>query len=184
MFATISRLSGRPLLGGGILAMGTLTAVRLDSSKERRSGDTGATTGSAVATSPEYECPFCTLVKAGPCRNLYFPFEDCLDKNGENSEQACKEVFSAMINCVADHPDEYRVLMNELELERENEPSDETGLLEEKNELQMETKSVNEATDKSKGTTNGTRDETGTQSHSVPRQIEPTISRAQEETKR
>lgn len=180
MFATISRLSGRPLLGGGILAMGTLTAVRLDSSKERRSGDTGAATGSAVATSPEYECPFCTLVKAGPCRNLYFPFEDCLDKNGENSEQACKEVFSAMINCVADHPDEYRVLMNELELERENE----TGQLEEKNEPHMETKSVNEATDKSKETTIGTRDETGTQSHSVPRQTEPTTSRAQEEIQR
>jgi len=73
--------------------------------------------GGEEAAEP-YECPFCTMIKAGPCRAKFFPFNDCMDrceKTGEESETACREAFTAMIECVAAHPNEYKKLIEELE---------------------------------------------------------------------
>eukprot|EP00618_Florenciella_parvula_P034008 CAMPEP_0119466694 /NCGR_PEP_ID=MMETSP1344-20130328/1236_1 /TAXON_ID=236787 /ORGANISM="Florenciella parvula, Strain CCMP2471" /LENGTH=159 /DNA_ID=CAMNT_0007499025 /DNA_START=33 /DNA_END=512 /DNA_ORIENTATION=- len=58
------------------------------------------------------------MIKAGPCRAKFFPFNDCMDrceKTGEETETACREAFTAMIECVAAHPNEYKKLIEELE---------------------------------------------------------------------
>jgi len=50
------------------------------------------------------ECPLCAMVKAGPCKESFYPFEACLDRCAESEEkasEACKEPFMDMMRCMA-----------------------------------------------------------------------------------
>jgi len=68
--------------------------------------------GTATQSSSEApaECPLCAMVKAGPCRDSFFPFEACLDRceaSGEDPSLACREPFANMMKCITQHPKEY-----------------------------------------------------------------------------
>eukprot|EP00656_Telonema_subtile_P016301 TRINITY_DN1859_c0_g1_i1.p2 TRINITY_DN1859_c0_g1~~TRINITY_DN1859_c0_g1_i1.p2 ORF type:complete len:125 (+),score=20.86 TRINITY_DN1859_c0_g1_i1:240-614(+) len=50
------------------------------------------------------ECPLCAMVKAGPCRPTFFPFEECMkrcEKTGQDTWAGCKDEFMEMIGCMA-----------------------------------------------------------------------------------
>jgi len=103
-------------VGGGLLLASGDDRRRSVSSAV--GGEDGGDGDGGDEAADAYECPFCTMIKAGPCRAKFFPFNDCIDrceKTGEESETACRESFTAMIECVAAHPNEYKKLIEELE---------------------------------------------------------------------
>jgi hypothetical protein len=56
------------------------------------------------------ECPLCAMVKAGPCRDSFYPFESCLNRceaSGEDPSDSCRAPFAAMMQCIVQHPRAY-----------------------------------------------------------------------------
>lgn len=69
-----------------------------------------AETATQPSSEASAECPLCAMVKAGPCRDSFFPFEACLDRceaSGEDPSLACREPFANMMKCITQHPKEY-----------------------------------------------------------------------------
>jgi hypothetical protein len=48
-------------------------------------------------------CAMCRMMKAGPCKEIFLPFEACLDKSiaeGDDSSKKCEEQFKPVIECL------------------------------------------------------------------------------------
>jgi hypothetical protein len=63
----------------------------------------------------ENECALCKMVKAGPCKQKFYPFGDCMDKSheeGTDTAEACREQFNEMMKCIHEHRKEYEVIMD------------------------------------------------------------------------
>mmetsp|Transcript_37137 Transcript_37137/g.75344 ORF Transcript_37137/g.75344 Transcript_37137/m.75344 type:complete len:184 (-) Transcript_37137:183-734(-) len=61
----------------------------------------------------EPECPLCKMVKAGPCKHMFYPFENCLDKahaDGNDAAEACREPFAEMMQCIQKFRKEYEAI--------------------------------------------------------------------------
>merc|ERR1712110_1133887 len=84
-----------------------------------RANSAHAKKGKSSMMSMNSECPLCAMVKAGPCRELFYPFEDCLkqcEKNDDDAQDACMEQFMDMMRCMGEHLEEYKAIetkMNE-----------------------------------------------------------------------
>ena len=84
------------------------------------------------------ECPLCAMVKAGPCRELFFPFEACLEKcdtDGKDPVEGCRKQFMEMMQCINRFPEEYKRIEAEMKQKKPPAPDDSAdGELEKKTE--------------------------------------------------
>jgi hypothetical protein len=63
-----------------------------------------------------HECPLCKMVKAGPCKHMFYPFEECLnstDSEKQDVAAVCREPFTKMMECIHKFPVEYEQIMKE-----------------------------------------------------------------------
>lgn len=53
------------------------------------------------------ECPLCTYMLNGPCREVFIPFKACLDRSGNTDEQedlrACEPLAAVLNDCIMKH---------------------------------------------------------------------------------
>jgi len=79
-------------------------------SKVQAAAEASSQPASKTPNEKPAECPLCAMVKAGPCRDSFFPFEACLDRceaSNEDASLACREPFANMMKCITQHPKEY-----------------------------------------------------------------------------
>ena len=76
------------------------------------------------------ECPLCVMVKAGPCRESFYPFESCLnrcDASGEDPAETCRAPFAAMMQCIVQHPDAYAKFLGKTTERPKNKENEKSG---------------------------------------------------------
>mmetsp|Transcript_5942 Transcript_5942/g.7714 ORF Transcript_5942/g.7714 Transcript_5942/m.7714 type:complete len:83 (-) Transcript_5942:167-415(-) len=60
------------------------------------------------------------MMKAGPCHDIFLPFEACLDKcleNGEDSSEVCKQSFGDLMVCVRQNSEVYEEIQKKMKAE-------------------------------------------------------------------
>ena len=77
------------------------------------------------------ECALCKAVKAGPCRESFYPFEACLERcetMGEDAASTCNSSFMAMMSCMAKHKEAYEIIFESLSAKTKTADGDEESL--------------------------------------------------------
>jgi len=70
--------------------------------------------GEKEADGEEYECPMCTFMKGGACKDPFLRWEECVDRardEGGNMAEKCGQLFMDMNACMVEHADYYAPIL-------------------------------------------------------------------------
>ncbi|KAG2431098.1 hypothetical protein HXX76_009629 [Chlamydomonas incerta] len=67
-------------------------------------GEADASTGTQPEESREKDCAWCKIMQNKLCKTQYDAFDACMEREGEDGDAKCMELFDSLRACMAQKP--------------------------------------------------------------------------------